>query len=242
MTILAGLTLSAAIFCCLVLCLAVNGSSSTTSDHDFNNNILNEDLYAEWNLNHSSRLNTYGGDWLKAPANICEASPVCIDDKHFGQISWQPVVSFTNQSACQRINDLKIKRIYFVGDSFIRHIYQAFLLLFSGDYESGSLNNKQLSRCKGNAQFAEKVCSGITAVSKLYRSACYGEQKIDLAFLDVFNFKFTPDKFPLSDSESLLIWSEGSHPPLFNYTADGRNVRIVFIMYIICIKMRTLCV
>lgn len=195
--------------------------------------------YTQWIHNHSAHLNTYGGDWLKASGHICDSSPVCIDDEHFGQLSWQPVSNltyFTSQSACDKIKDLKYKRIYFVGDSFIRHIFQAFLLIFTGDYEYGSLNNKQIERCKGNAQFAEKSCSGLNRVTKPYRSVCKdkGDDEIKLGFFDVYNFKATPDKFPFKDPEVLLIWSEGSHPPLFNQTAGGRNVRrtIDYTLYI----------
>jgi hypothetical protein len=164
---------------------------------------------------------------------------VCVSNLYFGNITWRPahkLLDFlTSKASCDRLRQLNYKRIYFIGDSYTRHIYQAFLLMLSGDYDYGSLNRRN-PQCKGNLQFKEKHCADNDAHSKPIRTVC--NNAISLAFFDVFNFKFSPDKFPYKDFESLLIWSEGSHPPLFNYSVDttaGRNVRFILFFLLVCL-------
>jgi hypothetical protein len=196
---------------------------------------------------HSERLSEYGGDWTKATSELCQV-PVCIEDSSLGNLTWRtdpPYDLFTKQTACQHMHNLGYNHIFLAGDSFIRHIYQSLLLVFSDDYEYGALNAETL-KCKGDNQFSEKGCSRMRHFSKPSRSVCNNTIKLD--FLDIFNFRSSPDKTSYLNPQSLVIWSEGTHPALFNYThpRGGRNVSnltvtisivqpIDIILYRICI-------
>ena len=119
----------------------------------------NSYYHTDWLLNHTKRQSEYGGDWLEAQPEECSAFPVCIDVHNFSlNVTWRPSSPFlwyNSSSACERIKQLNYFKIYFVGDSFMRHIYQAFLMMFSGDYEYGSLNSNTITSCKGTKCFCE---------------------------------------------------------------------------------------
>lgn len=68
---------------------------------------------------------------------------------------------FTRETACASMSKKGYSRIDLHGDSFMRHLTQALLLIFSGDYDAGSLNShaKAIVECQGDAQFSEKGCS-----------------------------------------------------------------------------------
>jgi hypothetical protein len=172
---------------------------------------------------HSQRVNEYGGDWIQASPEVCQIA-VCMEHSSLGNLTWHtdpPFKLFTKQTACERVHDLGYNRIFLVGDSFIRHTYQSLLLIFSDDYEYGALN-RVIPQCKGDSQFSEKGCSRENQFSNPIRSVC--NDTIKLAFYDVFKFKLTPERAFYKDPESAVVWSEGSHPALFNYSAGGRNV------------------
>jgi len=50
------------------------------------------------------------------------------------------------------------KSILFVGDSFERHAYVAFVLWLSNNTNTGALKPQHDTKCEGNGQFEEKVC------------------------------------------------------------------------------------
>ena len=50
------------------------------------------------------------------------------------------------------------KRILFVGDSYVRHAFVAFVLWLSGDHAAGALKPEHDELCEGAGQFEEKVC------------------------------------------------------------------------------------
>lgn len=64
------------------------------------------------------------------------------------------------ETACQVMKKKGIVGFDIHGDSFMRHLTQALLLVFSGDLESGSLSErgKQFKECAGDRQFDEKGC------------------------------------------------------------------------------------
>ena len=67
---------------------------------------------------------------------------------------------YTRETTCQVMKKKGIVRFDVHGDSFMRHLTQALLLVFSGDLESGSLSErgKQFKECAGDRQFDEKSC------------------------------------------------------------------------------------
>ncbi|KAK6188517.1 hypothetical protein SNE40_004677 [Patella caerulea] len=71
-----------------------------------------------------------------------------------------------NTEMCHILNKMKI---IFVGDSFIRHVYLAFLLLLRNNTLDGGLNKyvtkDQHDRCVGLYMFTEKECRGLIDMS-----------------------------------------------------------------------------
>jgi hypothetical protein len=67
---------------------------------------------------------------------------------------------YTRETTCQVMKKKGIVRFDIHGDSFMRHLTQALLLVFSGDLESGSLSErgKQFKECASDRQFDEKGC------------------------------------------------------------------------------------
>ncbi|XP_071117332.1 uncharacterized protein [Haliotis cracherodii] len=70
-----------------------------------------------------------------------------------------PYRAFSSEEACAL---LKGSSIHFVGDSLVRHIYTALLLVLSGDMDYGALKSsasqETRSSCRGLYMFTEKVC------------------------------------------------------------------------------------
>lgn len=67
---------------------------------------------------------------------------------------------YTRETACQIMKKRGIVKFDIHGDSFMRHLTQSLMLVFSGDLESGSLSErgKQFKECAGDRQFDEKGC------------------------------------------------------------------------------------
>ena len=198
--------------------------------------------YMEWLANHSLTrfvdTTSSEGAWTPTSLDTCTHTPVCVSDTVMENVTWTPTSTSTSSNfflynhttSCERVRQWGYSKIYLVGDSFTRHIYQALLLIFSNDYTCGSLNNPHnCLNCGNDMQFAESKCSGIKAQSRPYRSVCQNDNHndtIQVSFFDAFNFKWSPDRVPYEDPGVLLIWSEGSHPPFFNYMTHTPHVSI----------------
>ncbi|XP_046561073.1 uncharacterized protein LOC124270098 [Haliotis rubra] len=107
--------------------------------------------------------------------NHCEEKPIheclcpnCIDvrrEKHAEFSTWVPsdpqckYKTFTAKEACRLLAG---SVLHFVGDSFIRHLHTAMLLLLSGNPQTGALNKGVqtdiLGKCSGWYMFTEKTC------------------------------------------------------------------------------------
>mgnify|MGYP003386700877 FL=1 len=119
---------------------------------------------------------------------------------------------FDGNAACKLLLDRGYKKIDLIGDSLIRHLSQAFQLLFTGNYESGSIFDK-FPICMGTHQF-DRICSGKHRVSWPI-TYCNGQLEFEYHLL--FKQTITPNMLPLSNRTHLVIWGEGSHPVDFVY-------------------------
>lgn len=108
------------------------------------------------------------------------------------------------EDGCDMLVQGGVKHILFVGDSYMRHVYVAFMLSLKHNYQDGALNTPHDMKCDFEGQFEEKVCR----LQLMFRSAlCNGLVHIAL--------KYGAFVFPtLSDLEGndLVIWSFGNHP------------------------------
>jgi len=122
-------------------------------------------------------------------------------------ITWSLPRIFTNHDTCGLFNAMGKKRVYFVGDSFMRQIYSAMLLTTTGDFEHGAIKEKE---CSGEEQFADSNCRKYLEHK---RSIC--NDSVTFHFVSTvsdsgyFTGKCSQD---MCRSGSLIIWSEGSHP------------------------------
>ncbi|XP_046578097.1 uncharacterized protein LOC124285862 isoform X2 [Haliotis rubra] len=89
---------------------------------------------------------------------------------------------FSREDACEL---LKGSTVHFVGDSLIRHIYTAMLLVLTGDYDYGALvssaSDATRKDCKGIYMFTEKFCRlSLSYDTKI----CGGKAKVVMKYLD----------------------------------------------------------
>lgn len=73
---------------------------------------------------------------------------------------------FDREKGCALLEREGIRKIYFVGDSYMRHIYQAMMITLSGDFEQGSVpahirEHEKYNKmdCAYHRQFIAKNCS-----------------------------------------------------------------------------------
>ena len=57
--------------------------------------------------------------------------------------------------ACEEIKQRNLRKLCFIGDSYMRHTYEGMLLILSGDYEYGAMDitGRNLAMCEGDGQF-----------------------------------------------------------------------------------------
>ncbi|XP_046557016.1 uncharacterized protein LOC124266241 [Haliotis rubra] len=107
------------------------------------------------------------GMCVKATEEQCRC-PNCYDMRqqiHAEYATWTPVnpdcqpKQYTQTEACRL---LKGSLLYISGDSFIRHIYTALILLLRNDFEHGAIlqtaSEVIKKECRGMYMFTEKVC------------------------------------------------------------------------------------
>ena len=113
---------------------------------------------------------------------------------------------WTGQSACAALQVFGVKNVYFLGDSYMRHIYIAMILLLSGNYKNGGLNRPE--KCSYSHQFSEKSCRDVPLTYQI----CGLTLHLAYTFEDLGKF--------CESNSSLVIWSFGNHPI---HTRNGRE-------------------
>ena len=111
---------------------------------------------------------------------------------------------------CQMLLKSNVRRLLLVGDSFMRHVYGALVLLLSEDYRKGALINQHGCICHFNGQFREKKCRQQLQFEK---SVCNGKVRIQLKFHPIAK----PNLQDLRDHD-VVVWSMGNHPLDLKYT------------------------
>jgi hypothetical protein len=111
-----------------------------------------------------------------------------------------------HHQACDLFREKKIEHLEFVGDSFIRHFYQGFILLLTNDYQRGATTSDDPS-CFDNGQFEEKKCRHATPKSV---SLCNGSLSASLTY--------GTNPIPTeARRNSMVVWGIGNHPAFDRY-------------------------
>lgn len=104
---------------------------------------------------------------------------------------------YFEDDACDILTRRGIKRIWMMGDSYMRHMYIAFIMTITGNYRDGPLIRSDKT-CDYHMLFNEKRCSS-TMLQKV-KSVCDGQITLLSSML--------PDKREIGD---LIFMSEGNH-------------------------------
>lgn len=113
--------------------------------------------------------------------------------------------NFTSEEACSLMSD-RISRLVLIGDSLVRHLFNALMILFTNDYQRGSLRlsgdhrmDHKMENCEGAMQFVDggtPSCHTKTLTSiplDTQRSFCRGHKKFDFFLKEYYNMDKAPD-------------------------------------------------
>lgn len=119
---------------------------------------------------------------------------------------WTPLngctfTNFTSQEACSVMSD-KISRVILIGDSLVRHLFNALMILFTNDPEGGSLAtsfgrnlslDNKMESCQGVMQFVDGGTTSchtktLTSIPREKQGTfCEGQYKFDFFFKEYYN-------------------------------------------------------
>ena len=108
--------------------------------------------------------------------------------------------------ACSMLSSAGIGKIYFIGDSFVRHTYISFVSLLLQDYLYAPLNEEGIknTECHGRGRFTEKACR-----TAIFFNVFACNDKVHVIY------ESTGFAFPLQRHEDgdVIIWGAiGNHP------------------------------
>lgn len=152
-------------------------------------------------LNNLTCCNENKGLCGKGP-RFCDCNG-CIDYTRYlnAELSqWQsdlqcPLYEPTSYGSCSFLAT-KFTSVTFIGDSLVRHVFSAFLMLLTGDLKYGALKHrlKQTNReyCKGENQFVDSSCHVKLATKwfdiKENPSYCnHTEDKVKISFVQAYS-------------------------------------------------------
>ena len=114
----------------------------------------------------------------------------------------------TSAKLCAALHARKLRRILFCGDSFVRHAFEGFLLILTGDYEHGAVTNDAERECLGESQFEEKRCRFKVPT---HMQVCWVDITLSgHAFCHL-------DAGSQIGANDVVVWGFGNHPYDMNY-------------------------
>ena len=149
--------------------------------------------------------------WARCP--ISQQDMLCTAEGY----TWQSPQRYNKLSGCALMREKGLQHISFVGDSYMRHIFAATVLTFTGDYEKGALL-PHVTGCRFDQQFEEKDCrQHLTDVVE----TCEGTLR--LKYIDMYSLSgwtsSDPAELKTCAASHLLLLSSGNHPVDLDYTA-----------------------
>ncbi|XP_067678785.1 uncharacterized protein [Haliotis asinina] len=164
--------------------------------------------------------------------------PDCYDmrnQKHAEYSTWvpsDPKHGYKKHSSQEACRILKGSTILFVGDSLVRHVYTALLLIVTGNMKDGAMNDNVRQdvkdECTGMYMFTEKVCR---LHLKMSLQACNGTVNLEMKYLfsAIYGKKLKRIVANLK-SKSLLFTGIGIHNN-FNHTDVQRMFLLPTLYY-----------
>lgn len=149
---------------------------------------------------------TSAGTWANSTSEEQCSKFLCTNDgKHFWNSTEPTYKVYTVDAACQAIEDRGIKRIFFHGDSYMRHIYAAMMIFFKDDYRSGSLSEPENNKnCHYQRQFFEKRCN--SQLLDRNGTVCNGKLYLDPKLHGLENLDHCKH-----ENGTVNLWSFGNH-------------------------------
>ena len=113
--------------------------------------------------------------------------------------------SDVSQLICQKLVAKERKVIIVIGDSYMRHVFQAMVSLISGNLKDGPLkkNHNCIQKCQGTNQFFKQGCS--SECLDFRHLLCGGLVQIHL-------IQHVPPSINYCLPGTSMLWSEGNHP------------------------------
>jgi hypothetical protein len=158
---------------------------------------------------YQSELVDDPNSWTNQSNNGCEVTPfkfTCLSDNIASY--YMPSLR-VHDNACALFTFKPVYSIAFCGDSYIRHAFQGFILILSGDYESGSMPHNYAEECAGDQQFDEKKCRMVVKQSE---KLCHGRVHVQL-----FEGAWCPIHADMLANFDLIMWGGGNHPANLDY-------------------------
>jgi hypothetical protein len=156
------------------------------------------------------------GRWQPSPA-LCSGAmaPFCSPAHWTWNDDREVIVPADACALLQRIRISRsssgITRVLFVGDSNVRHAYQAFAMSLSGDYERGGVRPDAPQRCSGNGQFEQMPCR--REVSSF--DACGGSVRLELEWRQNDHwYMLHPESHSPSRADVIVWYTVPPHSPV----------------------------
>jgi hypothetical protein len=122
----------------------------------------------------------------------------------------------STKDECALLRDKGISAIAFCGDSYIRHVYIAFLTRLSRNSRDAALLHGE-ARCESTEQYRSKCKKSI----RRSEAVCNGDVEVFLTSLETSSWCVPwagPEPEVFADS-SIVVWGGGSHPVDHDYVA-----------------------
>ena len=154
-------------------------------------------------------MNVFSGDWeIEVDQNLCVEKYLCtIAFRRWVPSNPKLQKLYFGSDVCTLLKSKNISTILFEGDSYMRHLFQAFVITATGNYKDGTLTPHSPSNCEYDFQFSEKMCS--TTRVQDPAEICGGQ-------LSVHHFPVTRIMHQCMPND-LIFWSEGNHPVNHDY-------------------------
>jgi hypothetical protein len=148
-----------------------------------------------------------------------EFSPQCNNNKSKAYMACTPdgyvygfSSYFSQADACNALKTKNLKKIFFVGDSFVRHAYEAFLNILTGNFLTGAydFNTQVPLMCHADGQFEESTCRHYVSGGKL---VCDDSIEVSLSY-----GAWPRISYLLPQRPDIIVWGVGNHPIDGNYS------------------------
>ena len=150
--------------------------------------------------------------WMlsKEPDIDCLSHHLCTKSNYTYKDTINTKYDFFHESSCQALQKKNITKMIFIGDSYIRHIFQGFNINLSGNYINGGTRSNNIN-CLNHGQFREKAYG----CSNTFFNATLCNGKVKLVLNQRQNVSIDLGRLlPVHTSSpgTIVFYSVGNHP------------------------------